>query len=218
MVDSDLTKLVLASGSPRRQQLLQAADIEFVVEIPALDEEHIGQTILDDGGSPTDYVTALAEAKVSTATGSLTLADSALVLAADTVVVHRGRILGKPANRNEARATVLGMSGHSVEVITAVALGDGTHTDLRVVSTTLAVRALSPAEVHRYVATGAADDKAGSLAVQDEAADFITAIDGCFTNVVGLPMCEVADLLRLELSPQGLGPRRALECLCPTAS
>lgn len=211
--------LVLASGSPRRQQLLTDAAIDFTVAIPELDEEAVGQQVLDDGGTPSDFVTALALAKVNQGTG-FTL--DGLVLAADTIVVHVGRILGKPKNQNDARATILGMSGGTVEVLSAVALSDGQDQMVRLRTTTLSLRPLSPAEVNRYVTSGAADDKAGSLAVQAEAADFITNIDGCFTNVIGLPMCEVRDLLLLteagELNRRELEPHRASECLCPTVS
>ncbi len=258
-VGNQSTSLVLASSSPRRQQLLTDAGIDFEVLIPDVDEQAIGQDILDAGGTPTDYVTALAEAKVVSTSINLnkvsgTRADShsresavrsipgtgssgearsgqfpgtVLCLAADTVVVHRGKILGKPSNRNDARATLLSMSGGSVDVLTAVALfdggaGDGGATEVRVVTTTLKVRPLSPAEVHGYVATGAADDKAGSLAVQDDARDFIVNIDGCFSNVVGLPMCEVADVIRRaetgDLSRREPEPHQAPECLCPTMS
>ncbi len=239
-VGNQSTSLVLASSSPRRQQLLTDAGIDFEVLIPDVDEQAIGQDILDAGGTPTDYVTALAEAKVVSTSINLNKVSGSsgearsgqfpgtvLCLAADTVVVHRGKILGKPSNRNDARATLLSMSGGSVDVLTAVALfdggaGDGGATEVRVVTTTLKVRPLSPAEVHGYVATGAADDKAGSLAVQDDARDFIVNIDGCFSNVVGLPMCEVADVIRRaetgDLSRREPEPHQAPECLCPTMS
>ena len=184
--------------------------------IPEVDEASIGQQVLEAGGSPTDYVTALATAKVNV------VSDTTFTLGADTVVVHRGRVLGKPANRNAARATLLGMSDGEVEVVSAVALRTGEQVATRVVSTMLTIRPLSPAEVHAYVVTGAADDKAGGLAVQDEAAGFVAAIDGCFTNVVGLPMCAVTNLLEAA-SSDGLSrpapePHHAPECRCPTGS
>ncbi len=178
--------LVLASASPRRQQLLTDAGIDFDVAAPNIDEVAVG-----DGLPPIDYVRAVAAAKADATRGER-------VLAADTIVVHQGRILGKPENRNRARAMVLSMSDSTAQVVSAVVYRNGGDVRTETVTTVLTLRGLSPAEVHDYVKTGAADDKAGALSVQDGAAQFVTNIDGCQTNVFGLPMCKVHELLGLN--------------------
>lgn len=184
-----MADLVLASSSPRRSALLAAAGIEVAIVEPDVDEAAFDRDLPAES-----LVAQLALAKARSV-------DGGRVLGADTVVVHKGRILGKPKNRNDARATVLSMSESTVTVLSGVAhieRGDQPNEQVETTSTVLAIRALSPAEVHDYVSTGAADDKAGSLAVQDKAASFIESIDGCYSNVIGLPMCSLRRLLGLE--------------------
>ncbi len=180
--------LLLASNSPRRHELLTNAGVEFDLVDPHVDETAIGAGLTD----AVELVTQLAIAKAM----AVEVAPDQPVLAADTVVVHEGTILGKPTNRNDARATLLAMSNSPIEVVSAVAIrtADADPT-VETTTTTLAVKPLTPAQVHAYVDTGAADDKAGGLAVQDAASEFIDRIDGCYTNVVGLPMCSVGRLL-----------------------
>ncbi len=192
-----MAELTLASTSPRRLDLLTAAGIVVNVSEPDVDEASFDSEL-----DPKELVATLALAKAHSVAGER-------VLAADTVVSHRGRILGKPKNRNVARATLLAMSDSTVTVVSAVALikrGGENSEQVETVTTTLNIRALSPAEVNEYVLTGASDDKAGSLAVQDQAASFVSEIDGCYSNVVGLPMCAVRRMLGLEHKDCDSGP------------
>jgi septum formation protein len=180
--------LVLASASPRRRALLEQAGLTFAVH-PV--EEAEGPCA--EGADPRAHALASAEAKARA--GSLARPD-ALVLGADTVVALDGRALGKPADRADARRMLLALSGRTHEVHTGVALAQGGEvlvTDA--VTTRVTFRDLSTDEVEAYLATGEALDKAGAYGIQGRAALLVRAIDGCYFNVVGLPLSRTWELL-----------------------
>ena len=119
------------------------------------------------------------------------------MLAADTVVVVEGRVLGKPVDDAEARATLERLSGRAHEVTTAVALGRGSASlENQAVTTRVVFRALTQDEIARYVATGEGRDKAGSYGVQGVAAGFVERLEGSWSNVVGLPLARTLAMLR----------------------
>jgi len=186
-------RLILASASPRRAELLRAAGIQFDV-LPA----DIDESVFPDK-SAEHHVRRLAEAK---ACAVLPRADGRPVLAADTVVVVTGEILGKPADEGDARRMLRLLSGRSHEVVTGVCLVR--HEDLstsEVAVTTVEFAPLTEAEIDWYVASGEPRDKAGAYAIQGLASRFVTRIDGSYSNVVGLPVgvvyriCKLAGLL-----------------------
>lgn len=181
--------IYLASGSPRRRELLQQIGISFEV-IPA----EVDETVRT-GEGPLEYVSRLAEAKA--ARGWLRGRDKAEapVLAADTAVVLDGRILGKPAGRDDAIAMLRGLSGRAHEVLTAVALRTAGGTRMAVSRSRVTFRAIEAAEALAYWNTGEPRDKAGAYAIQGYAAVFIADLQGSYSGVMGLPLFETAQLL-----------------------
>jgi septum formation protein len=178
-------KLILASTSPRRSELLQSAGIAFTVVRPDADEKlHAGET-------PVEYAIRTAHEKAA----SISIPQSAVVLGADTVVAAEGRILGKPANDDDAKAMLRLLSGKMHEVITGVCLRSAEKTVCFHVATAVLFRDLSEEEIAAYVATGDPLDKAGAYAIQNGAAGLVRRIDGSYSNVVGLPLCEVIEAL-----------------------
>ena len=179
--------LVLASSSPRRRVLLTMLNIEVEV-VPA----DVDELALADGLEPMEAVAAVAKAKAASVDG-----DGRPVLAADTIVVHETRILGKPADRAAAEVMLRRQSGSVVQVISCVALKHASgRIDDRVAISTLKVDTLDDAMIAEYLGTGEADDKAGALAVQGAARAFVTIITGSRSNVFGLPLAETIELLR----------------------
>lgn len=180
--------LYLASGSPRRRELLTQIGVPFVPLSVAIDE-----TPAPDE-TPAAYVERLARGKA--AAGLTSLADrQAVVLGADTTVVLDGRILGKPGERAEALAMLQALGGREHEVLTAVALAAVGRSAVRVVRSRVAFRPLTSAEAEAYWATGEPLDKAGGYAIQGFAAVFVSGLEGSYSAVVGLPLCETAQLL-----------------------
>lgn len=180
--------LYLASGSSRRRELLTQIGVPFVPLSVAIDE-----TPAPDE-TPAAYVERLARGKA--AAGLASLADrQAVVLGADTTVVLDGRILGKPGERAEALAMLQALGGREHEVLTAVALAAVGRSAVRVVRSRVAFRPLTSAEAEAYWATGEPLDKAGGYAIQGFAAVFVSGLEGSYSAVVGLPLCETAQLL-----------------------
>ena len=189
--------IVLASASPRRAALLQAAGIPFEIVAPTVDE-----TVR--AGEPAEaYVRRLAEAKAAQVAARL---PDRVILAADTTVVVDGAILGKPADAADTRRMLEQLSGRTHQVLTGVSLRvpgpDGTRrVDTRAETTEVRFARLAAAEIAWYVATGEGLDKAGGYAVQGFASRFVTHLEGSGSNVVGLPvalvyqMCTEAGLL-----------------------
>jgi septum formation protein len=182
-------KLILASGSPRREKLLRDAGFDLDVRPSRAEEWPF------PGGDPGAYSEALARAKVAAVAGDL-------VVGADTVVVLDGRALGKPADAAGA-ATMLGqLSGRTHRVVTGVAVRRAGVVHSAHASTLVTFRELSEREIRDYVATGEPLDKAGAYAWQGGAGAFVTALDGDPDTVIGLPMRVLRDLLA-----QGPGPQ-----------
>jgi len=175
-------KLILASKSPRRAELLTAAGIEFCVSSAGIDETPRG------GESPREYVLRLAEEKARAVDGEL-------VLAADTTVVLDGEIMGKPEDAADATRMLRTLSGKRHEVLTGVALKRDGAIDSGVASTAVWFAPLTDDEIAAYVASGEPMDKAGSYGIQGLASKFIDRIDGSYSNVVGLPVALVWRML-----------------------
>ncbi|MFQ3566718.1 MAG: Maf family protein [Aggregatilineales bacterium] len=197
---SDL--FILASGSPRRRQLLEALGIRFIVIKPEIDETQ------RHGEAPLDYVRRLSVEKCAGASdraaaehpqiaGSGT---NVITLAADTIVIHKGEVLGKPANAAEARAMLRRLRGEAHTVCTALTLRCTRGSDQPVqltdhACTTVIMRSYSDDEIEAYIATGDPFDKAGSYAIQHEGFQPVAAVEGSRSNVVGLPVELLSKLL-----------------------
>ncbi|MFZ3206555.1 MAG: Maf family protein [Pseudomonas sp.] len=184
-----MTTLYLASGSPRRRELLTQIGVPFSPLIVPIDENLLPEE------PPRAYVERLARAKAQAGLAALADPRDAVVLGADTAVVLAGRILGKPQDRDEAVATLSALSGREHQVLTAVALASTTRVAARVVSSRVRFRRLTRAEIEAYWATGEPRDKAGSYGIQGLAAVFVSQLQGSYSAVVGLPLCETAELL-----------------------
>ncbi|BAP43499.1 Maf-like protein [Pseudomonas sp. 21LCFQ02] len=191
--------LYLASGSPRRRELLTQIGIPFNVLSAQIDESPLPDE------PPASYVERLARGK---AAAGLALLDHepACVMGADTAVVLDGRILGKPQDEADALAMLAALSGREHQVLTAVAVLDRQRCESRVVSSQVRFRAISADQARAYWSTGEPQDKAGSYAIQGLAAIFVEALHGSYSAVVGLPLCETADLLGLFGIPCWQGP------------
>jgi septum formation protein len=189
-------RLVLASASPRRAELLRAAGIAFEVLAVDVDERVRAAEV------PVDYVRRLASLKSATAAARMTPNLAAahtvdtIVLGADTTVVVDGEVLGKPADPADAAEMLRRLSGRTHQVMTGVSLRSAARELTHVDVTAVEVAALSLDEVAWYVASGEGRDKAGAYAIQGLAARFIPRIDGSYSNVVGLPVASVWRLLR----------------------
>ncbi|PZW86532.1 septum formation protein [Pseudomonas sp. 2848] len=182
-----MTQLYLASGSPRRRELLNQIGVPFTVVSAPIDETPL------PGEAPTAYVERLAQAK---AVAGFAYTDGVgVVLGADTTVVLDGQILGKPENREQALAMLGDLSKREHQVLTAVALTDGQRSISRCVSTTVRFRTISFEEALRYWDSGEPVDKAGGYAIQGLGAVFVSGIEGSYSAVVGLPLSETAELL-----------------------
>lgn len=184
-----MATLYLASGSPRRRELLTQIGVSYLTLSAPVDEN----TLPDE--SPISYVERLARAKAQAGLAALVDTHEAVVLGADTAVVLDGQILGKPADRDEALATLSALSGRSHDVLTAVALVSAQQVVARVVTSQVTFRPLSSAEIEAYWASGEPQDKAGCYGIQGLAAVFVSQLHGSYSAVVGLPLCETAALL-----------------------
>jgi septum formation protein len=184
--------LVLASGSPRRRELLAGLGIRFTVVVPDVDETPTA------GEDPAAYVERLARAKAEAVVEQLAgRADPGrvVVLAADTTVALGGMILGKPTGAADAGVMLRALSGRTHQVHTGVAVVGPGHADSSVTTTDVTFRALTSAEIAAYVATGDPFDKAGGYGIQGEAGRFVAALSGSASNVVGLPVAQTIALL-----------------------
>lgn len=187
-----MNALYLASGSPRRRELLTQIGVPFTQVSAAIDETPLPNE------SPAAYVERLALGKA--AAGYVCLANeqastSFCVLGADTAVVLDGRILGKPLDEADAVEMLLAMSGREHEVLTAIALLDSRRRETRVVSSRVRFRPISQDEARAYWASGEPRDKAGGYGIQGLGGVFVAGLNGSYSAVVGLPVCETAELL-----------------------
>lgn len=192
-------RLVLASGSPRRADLLRAAGISFDIFPVNVDER------FQPGEDPERAVARLAEAKADAAAGSH---PDAAVLGADTTVVVGGEALAKPADTADAVRMLRLLSGRSHDVLTGVCLRGVGRRLVLVETTRVRMARLSDAEIAWYVSTREPFDKAGAYAVQGLASRFVEGIDGSYSNVVGLPISRVYGLLK-ELGCDILGSEKS---------
>src|ERR1700679_1068367 len=181
--------IYLASGSPRRRELLEQIGVPFRVVGTAVDEA------VRPGEVPAAYVERLAAAKADAGrAGSRDEADVP-VWAADTAVVQGGKVLGKPADRQDAERMLRQLSGRTHEVFTAIALLTVGGLESRISRSEVTFRNLAAEEIQDYWETGEPADKAGAYAIQGRAAVFIADLRGSYSGVMGLPLFETADLL-----------------------
>jgi len=183
-------RLILASASPRRAELLSAAGFEFETIVTDVDETVRAEE------SPSAYVRRLAAEKSAAAAANYRgTYDDVVILAADTAVVVDGEILGKPRDDDDAARMLRSLSGRRHDVLTGVSLRRGAYELGRVETTAVFFTALSDTEIEWYVASGEGRDKAGAYAIQGRGSRFIPRIDGSYSNVVGLPIAAVVELL-----------------------
>jgi len=191
--------LVLASQSPRRAEILRQAGIPFTVRVASVDES------ARPGETPEDYVRRLAEAKALAAPA----APEEIVLGADTTVVIDNQMLAKPEDDRDARRMLTLLSGRRHEVLTGICLKRGEQRIRGHAVTAVWFAPLSAREIDDYVASGEPMDKAGGYAVQGAASKFIPRIEGCYFNVVGLPIALVYRHY-LEIAQSRVDPMAAL--------
>ena len=175
----------LASQSPRRAELLRQIGVPFVTSPADIDETPL------PGESPEDFVRRMATEK---ARAIHALFPDDIVLGSDTAVVLDDRIMGKPADREDAIAMLLALAGRSHRVLTAVALVHA-RTDYALSDSLVTFRAISRAEAERYWDSGEPADKAGGYAIQGHGAVFVERIEGSYSGIMGLPIFETAQLL-----------------------
>jgi len=183
-------RLILASNSPRRRELLENAGFEFDVQPSEIEEFPL------PGEAPEAYARRLAQDKALSVAASS--APGSIVLGADTVVAIDGEILEKPAGAPDAARMLRTLSGHTHRVITGICLVRAPENVLACTHETTAVtfRYLSEEEIESYVASGEPFDKAGGYAIQGLASRFVTRIEGCYFNVVGLPIPMVYEIVK----------------------
>lgn len=188
--NSNQTKLILASSSPRRKQLLESCGLSFVVLVSAIEEKRRPQE------SARDYVTRNAREKALAVSARLTASE--LVLSADTIVVTKeGHVLEKPTDHKHAFDMLIQLSENEHLVYTAYSLFQNKQELVtRLIETKVYFRKLSAQEINSYIATGEPFDKSGSYGIQGAAAGFVDRIDGSYTNVMGLPLSQVLDDLQ----------------------
>lgn len=180
------TRIRLASASPRRSQLLRQIGVAHDVRPVNLDESRLS------GESPRDYVLRLAREKALAAVAS---GDGIPVLGADTTVAMGEEIFGKPRDEADGVRMLAALSGRSHEVLTAVALACDGRLETAISETRVTFRTISEAECRSYWASGEPADKAGAYAIQGFGAVFIARLEGSYSGVMGLPLCETATLL-----------------------
>lgn len=187
--------LILASASPRRSELLTQAGFSFEVHPAHIPEEPL------ENEDPISYVTRLAQEKAEAVFRELTAANgweagrSLAVLGADTTVTLDEHILGKPEDAADAARMLRLLSGRTHRVITGVALVTAERVEVAAEITEVRFLEMSDAEIAAYIETGEPMDKAGAYAIQGRAARWIPRIEGCYFNVVGLPLARVSTLL-----------------------
>ncbi len=186
-------QLILASASPRRKELMSLFGIPFVVRAADIDET------MDPGKPPFDEVARVSRAKAL----AVAREEDDAVVAADTIVVCDGRVLGKPHSREEAIAMLSLLSGRDHQVMTGCTVLRGRQIETFTEVTDLHFRPLSQREIETYVASGEPMDKAGAYGIQGGAALFCERIAGDYYNVMGLPVCRLSQTLK-RLLPEGM--------------
>lgn len=182
-----MKQLILASGSPRRKELLALVTPDFTVKVSDVDESAI------TAHTPAGLAKALARAKC------LAVAETepeALVLGSDTVVEFEGEVFGKPKNRQDAQRMLQALSGKRHYVHTGVCMAQGDHIENFVVSSAVDFFPIEEADLQGYIDTKEPYDKAGGYAIQGHAAVWCKGIEGCYYNIMGLPVSQVAQALK----------------------
>ena len=194
-------QLILASGSPRRREILESAGLEFEVVLSDVTEDSP-----DEGERAEHYAMRMARRKASAVASKV---GRGIVLGADTVVVVDGAILGKPVTPSEADEMLRRLRGrdHGVTTGLAVVESETGRVEMASVTSTVHMRRYGDGEIAAYVASGEPFDKAGAYAVQDENFRPADRVEGCYLNVVGLPLCRAAELLSRMGAP---GARRQM--------
>ena len=180
--------IILASASPRRQELMRLLGVDFTIHTADIDER------MDRSLPPEQEVERLAREKAA-AIAALAAPED-IVVAADTIVVCQGEVLGKPKTEADAARMLHLLSGRTHAVMTGLCVQSGARAESLVSRSQLRFRALSDAEINAYIATGEPMDKAGSYGIQGRASVFVEHLDGDYFSVMGLPLCPLTALLR----------------------
>ena len=186
--------LILASASPRRKELLSLFRIPFSIRVADIDET------MDPNKAPFDEVARVSRLKAL----AVRREEQDVVIAADTIVVCGGRVLGKPHSEEEAVSMLRLLSGRDHQVMTGVTVVSGENCETFTEVTDIHFRDLSEKEIRAYVATGEPMDKAGSYGIQGGAALFCSHMVGDYYNVMGLPVCHLGEKLR-RMAPEMMG-------------
>ena len=179
-------RIILASGSPRRRALLAELGLSFEVWKPDVDESH------SESEEPAGLCSRLSRLKAEAGGREF---PGALVIAADTIVVIDGQVLGKPHDREDAARMLRTLQGREHEVLTGLSVSLDSRVLTHVEHTLVRFRKLSESEITAYVSTGECDDKAGAYAVQGRGSLLVEGITGDYFNVVGLPVCRLGKML-----------------------
>lgn len=180
--------IILASKSPRRQELLRLLGVDFEIMTEDIDET------MDPALLPEDEVRRVSACKAQAVADRVTADD--IVISADTIVVLNNRVMGKPKSEDEAIKMLRALSGHTHRVMTGVTVRQGQRVVSETVITAITFRTLSEREISAYVASGDPMDKAGAYGIQGSASVFVSHLDGDYFNVMGLPVCTLTQLLR----------------------
>lgn len=184
--------IYLASQSPRRAELLRQIGVEHEVYVIDIDERKL------DAETPEEYVCRMAETKARVAAAEISRQGSSwVVLAADTTIAVDGDIIGKPQDASDCRCILQQLSDRQHQVLTAVAVASAALFECRLTRNRVDFRALQAREIEAYCASVEPMDKAGAYAIQGRAAVFVRRLEGSYSAVMGLPLCETAELLRL---------------------
>ena len=189
-VKHEAVKIILASASPRRRELLQQIGVDAIVRPVDIDESQ------KPGEAVSDFVERLALEKAQRGFDIIDNTNSLPVLGSDTIVEIGGVVLGKPENRQHAREMLMQLSGQQHEVHTSVAVVTRERQLVTTSCSDVQFKQLELQEIDNYLVTGEADDKAGAYAIQGIAAQFVKNINGSFSGVMGLPLYETVELLK----------------------
>jgi septum formation protein len=183
----DHPNIILASGSPRRRQLLALAGLRFTIVRPEVDETPVPNE------TPPAYARRLSLSKAAEV--ARRSEPGALVIAADTIVVHQGEIIGKPADEDDAVRILRRLRGQTHHVHTALAVARGEKCTAEITTTAVPMRHYTDDEITAYVTSGDPLDKAGAYGIQHTGFNPVIKLQGCYGNVVGLPLCTLARML-----------------------
>lgn len=183
-------KIILASKSARRRELLEMLGTEFEIITKDTDESGVKFS------TPDELVKQLSLRKLEAVIGEVP--DGSVVISADTIVWCGGEVYGKPKDTDDARRMLRSMSGHAHQVYTGISVSDGEKTVTDAVCSDVYFRNISDREIDDYVTNCAVTDKAGAYGIQERASLFVERIDGDYFNIVGLPVCRLGEIMREE--------------------